>query len=70
MKRAECCISRISSPRSIFRISCNSFVSVPLEAPLRLAAGSLPGRFVQAIVRVVTDDGMAGLVEVGGCCPD
>jgi glucarate dehydratase len=41
-------------------------VSVPLEAPLRHAAGSHPGRFVRTIVRVVTDEGIVGLGEVGG----
>jgi glucarate dehydratase len=41
-------------------------VSVPLEAPLRHAAGSHPGRFVRTIVRVYTDEGIVGLGEVGG----
>jgi len=41
-------------------------VSVPLEAPLRHAAGSHPGRFVRTIVQVVTDEGLVGLGEVGG----
>jgi glucarate dehydratase len=41
-------------------------VSVPLEAPLRHAAGSHPGRFVRTIVQVSTDDGLVGLGEVGG----
>ncbi len=41
-------------------------VSVPLEAPLRHAAGSHPGRFVRTIVEVSTDEGITGLGEVGG----
>jgi glucarate dehydratase len=41
-------------------------VSIPLEAPLRHAAGSHPGRFVRTIVQVFTDDGFVGLGEVGG----
>ncbi len=41
-------------------------VSVPLEAPLRHAAGSHPGRFVRTIVQVFTDEGLVGLGEVGG----
>ena len=41
-------------------------VSVPLEAPLRHAAGSHPGRFVRTIVQVFTDEGIVGLGEVGG----
>jgi glucarate dehydratase len=41
-------------------------VSVPLEAPLRHAAGSHPGRFVRTIVQVLTDEGLVGLGEVGG----
>jgi glucarate dehydratase len=41
-------------------------VSVPLEAPLRHAAGSHPGRFVRTIVQVFTDEGITGLGEVGG----
>ena len=41
-------------------------VSVPLEAPLRHAAGSHPGRFVRTVVQVFTDEGIVGLGEVGG----
>lgn len=41
-------------------------VSVPLEAPLRHAAGSHPGRFVRTIVQVFTDEGIVGLGEIGG----
>lgn len=41
-------------------------VSVPLEAPLRHAAGAHHGRFVRTIVQVFTDDGFMGLGEIGG----
>jgi len=41
-------------------------VSVPLEAPLRHAAGSHPGRFVRTVVQVFTDEGIEGLGEIGG----
>lgn len=41
-------------------------VSVPLEAPLRHAAGAHWRRFVRTIVEVVTRDGMVGLGEMGG----
>ena len=41
-------------------------VSVPLEAPLRHAAGAHWGRFVRTIVEVETADGLVGLGEMGG----
>lgn len=41
-------------------------VTVPLEAPLRHAAGAHWGRFVRTIVEVETDDGLIGLGEMGG----
>ena len=41
-------------------------VSVPLEAPLRHAAGAHWGRFVRTIVEVETSDGLVGLGEMGG----
>jgi glucarate dehydratase len=41
-------------------------VTVPLEAPLRHAAGAHWGRFVRTIVQVFTDDGLVGLGEMGG----
>jgi glucarate dehydratase len=41
-------------------------VSVPLEAPLRHAAGAHWGRFVRTIVEVETSDGLIGLGEMGG----
>jgi glucarate dehydratase len=41
-------------------------VTVPLEAPLRHAAGCHWGRFVRTIVEVETDDGIIGLGEMGG----
>jgi glucarate dehydratase len=41
-------------------------VSVPLEAPLRHAAGAHWGRFVRTIVEVETDSGYVGLGEMGG----
>src|ERR1035437_8460703 len=41
-------------------------VSVPLEAPLRHAAGAHWGRFVRTIVEVETTDGIIGLGELGG----
>jgi glucarate dehydratase len=41
-------------------------VTVPLEAPLRHAAGVHWGRFVRTIVQVFTDEGLVGLGEMGG----
>jgi len=41
-------------------------VTVPLEAPLRHAAGAHWGRFVRTIVEVETDEGILGLGEMGG----
>ena len=41
-------------------------VTVPLEAPLRHAAGCHWGRFVRTIVEVDTDEGITGLGEMGG----
>ncbi len=41
-------------------------VTVPLEAPLRHAAGAHWGRFVRTIIEVETDDGLIGLGEMGG----
>ncbi len=41
-------------------------VAVPLEAPLRHAAGAHWGRFVRTIVEVETDQGITGLGEMGG----
>src|SRR5258707_425434 len=41
-------------------------VTVPLEAPLRHAAGTHAGRFVRTIVQLYTDDGLVGLGEMGG----
>src|SRR6186997_724639 len=41
-------------------------VTVPLEAPLRHAAGCHWGRFVRTIVEVETDNGLVGLGEMGG----
>jgi glucarate dehydratase len=41
-------------------------VTVPLEAPLRHAAGAHWGRFVRTIVEVETDAGIVGLGEMGG----
>jgi glucarate dehydratase len=41
-------------------------VTVPLEAPLRHAAGAHWGRFVRTIVEVCTDEGITGLGEMGG----
>ena len=41
-------------------------VTVPLEAPLRHAAGCHWGRFVRTIVEVYTDEGLVGLGEMGG----
>ncbi|MEZ5424308.1 MAG: enolase C-terminal domain-like protein [Pyrinomonadaceae bacterium] len=41
-------------------------VTVPLEAPLRHAAGCHWGRFVRTIVEVETDEGITGLGEMGG----
>jgi glucarate dehydratase len=41
-------------------------VTVPLEAPLRHAAGCHWGRFVRTIVEVETDEGLTGLGEMGG----
>ena len=41
-------------------------MTVPLEAPLRHAAGAHWGRFVRTIVEVETDEGLIGLGEMGG----
>ena len=41
-------------------------MTVPLEAPLRHAAGAHWGRFVRTIVEVETDEGIIGLGEMGG----
>ncbi len=41
-------------------------VTVPLEAPLRHAAGCHWGRFVRTIIEVDTDEGITGLGEMGG----
>src|SRR5437868_13611497 len=41
-------------------------VTVPLEAPLRHAAGAHWGRFVRTIIEVETDEGITGLGEMGG----
>src|SRR4026209_547948 len=41
-------------------------VTVPLEAPLRHAAGCHWGRFVRTIIEVETDNGIIGLGEMGG----
>lgn len=41
-------------------------VTVPLEAPLRHAAGAHWGRFVRTVLEVETDTGLIGLGEMGG----
>jgi glucarate dehydratase len=41
-------------------------VTVPLESPLRHAAGAHWGRFVRTIIEVETDEGIVGLGEMGG----
>jgi glucarate dehydratase len=41
-------------------------VTVPLEAPLRHAAGCHWGRFVRTIIELETDEGLIGLGEMGG----
>jgi glucarate dehydratase len=41
-------------------------VSVPLEAPLRHAAGAHWGRFVRTVVEIETESGFVGLGEMGG----
>ena len=41
-------------------------VTIPLEAPLRHAAGAHWGRFVRTIVEIETDEGLIGLGEMGG----
>jgi glucarate dehydratase len=41
-------------------------VTVPLEAPLRHAAGAHWGRFVRTIVELETESGVVGLGEMGG----
>jgi glucarate dehydratase len=41
-------------------------VTVPLEAPLRHAAGAHWGRFVRTIVEIETESGYVGLGEMGG----
>jgi len=42
-------------------------VTVPLEAPLRHSNGAHWGRFVRTIVEVITDEGLVGVGEMGGC---
>ncbi|HEX7490942.1 MAG TPA: enolase C-terminal domain-like protein [Candidatus Limnocylindrales bacterium] len=51
--------SRIADVRS-------TTVTVPLEAPLRHAAGAHWGRFVRTIVEIETEGGVVGLGEMGG----
>ncbi len=41
-------------------------VAMPLQAPLRHAAGAHWGRFIRTIVEVVGDDGLSGWGEMGG----
>ncbi len=41
-------------------------ITIPLEAPLRHAAGCHWGRFVRTIIEVETDEGITGLGEMGG----
>ena len=41
-------------------------VAVPLETPLRHAAGAHWGRFVRTIVEIQTESGVVGLGEMGG----
>jgi len=41
-------------------------IALPLEAPLRHAAGAHWGRFIRTIVEVVTDEGLSGWGELGG----
>jgi len=41
-------------------------VTVPLEAPLRHAAGAHWGRFVRTIIELETESGVIGLGEMGG----
>jgi glucarate dehydratase len=41
-------------------------VTVPLEAPLRHAAGAHWGRIVRTILEIETDEGITGLGEMGG----
>lgn len=41
-------------------------IALPLEAPLRHAAGAHWGRFIRTIVEVVTDAGISGWGELGG----
>ena len=39
---------------------------MPLEAPIRHAAGAHWGRFVRTILEIETDEGITGLGEMGG----
>lgn len=41
-------------------------IALPLEAPLRHAAGAHWGRFIRTIVEVLTDEGLSGWGELGG----
>jgi glucarate dehydratase len=41
-------------------------IALPLEAPLRHAAGAHWGRFIRTMVEVVTDEGISGWGELGG----
>jgi len=53
-------------PAGLIRDVRTTPVTVPLEAPLRHAAGAHWGRFVRTIVEVETDAGLVGLGEMGG----
>jgi glucarate dehydratase len=53
-------------PAGLIREVRATAVSVPLEAPLRHAAGAHWGRFVRTVVEVETDAGLVGLGEMGG----
>jgi len=58
-------LRRVSGRNRIADVRATT-VSVPLEAPLRHAAGAHWGRFVRTIVEVETESGCVGLGEVGG----
>ena len=42
-------------------------VAIPLNAQLRHNTGVHPGFFLRTIIEIITDEGIVGLGEVGGC---
>jgi glucarate dehydratase len=59
-------VSARRHPAGLIRDIRATPVTVPLEAPLRHAAGAHWGRFVRTVVEFETDAGLVGLGEMGG----